>query len=185
MDDEHETPFRDSVVPDFWALHVVPLVVPRIVPPAPTATQVDGGLQEIPRSACVVPDDSVVQVVPPSVVARIVPPAPTAKQSALVGHEIPESVGAVPGVWLVQVDPPSVVASMWPLSMATKQSELVGHEMAFAVVKRSVVIWPAHVVPPFVVAQTLILPGEGTPTAQHFDALAHAIPLKLDVVGEV
>ncbi len=132
-----------------------------------------------------VPDDSVVQVVPPSVVARIVPPAPTAKQSALVGHEIPESVGAVPGVWLVQVDPPSVVASMWPLSMATKQSELVGHEMAFAVVKRSVVIWPAHVVPPFVVAQTLILPGEGTPTAQHFDALAHAIPLRLDVVGEV
>src|SRR5882672_11756453 len=49
-----------------------------VVPAAPTATHVVAAAQLTPSKACVVPDDSLLQVVPPLVVDRIFPLGPTA-----------------------------------------------------------------------------------------------------------
>ena len=62
------TPVSSAAVPEERALHVVPLVEVRRVPPEPTATLV--------RSADV--PDGTTRHVAPSSEARIVPPSPTA-----------------------------------------------------------------------------------------------------------
>src|SRR5262245_43164595 len=94
-------------------VHVAPrLVVTRISPPPPTATQVCGAGQLIPAGLDV---EDWVQVLPPSVVKKI-PLLPTAKQMLPFAQLTPPSP-PVPGSCTAQVAPPSVVATTTPTMM--------------------------------------------------------------------
>jgi len=64
-----------------------PLVVLRIVPPAPPATQCRPSGHDTESRPLLVPEVWAAHVLP-SVVAMIVPPEPTATQCAVSAHEI-------------------------------------------------------------------------------------------------
>ena len=80
------TAFRSAVLPEFWAVHVKPSPLVRMVPPAPTATQVPALVKVMPYKWAEVGTLLAAVQVMASLLVTMAPLSPTAICQWLTEH---------------------------------------------------------------------------------------------------